>query len=715
MFLDVETTGLNPDLDEIIELALIRTENLEIKETFSTLVKPYRQIPRFITTLTGISSRDVESSPRMDELKTKISEFIRDLPIVAHNAGFDKAFLEKGLEKELSNPIFDTLEISRLFFPELASHSLENLVQSLGLNRRNHHRALSDARMLLDLLTTISKEKNKFSRSLLEFLRKITADVLDLDLVFGEMWYTEGSGKEKDIFACKQDSTTLELPFTALQHEQKQVHRAKPTFIETDNYEEALGRTLELLTNRRFIVSVYSEDVKNVALNFFKQSGFTVERFENPERFICPKKIMFYMQNTELLPKEYRLIFATIVTYLYKTGDVFIESAPPHIVKNPVLRALSYCEEEKITCSMSSTCPLKNKLKVINDSDVIITEHQFVISDERLREAARGRSLVFLEAYRIPQVLLSAKLVYSTQDIELLAKYENTGQEQLSDALFLFEKYPEGISEFSTEDLNKLKHLLGEDNPAFSRLLKKEVFSVSKKEDKTSLLGHNRKPKDFFIDTENIVAGTTYISRFNTLQEARVIREFAGITDFSEFSMRNRDFKNVLCVVPLYLHSPNNSEFPEELVNLLIRYSSKKTAVVFNSANLYREVYYLLRSKVEALPESDLNLLSRIEFMYYDNIKQSDYSELFMIRTPVIRIENDSSDVADLLSLYSLKNIVAELSSSKGSVIAFYIDGRFKNREFRTKYEDVFISFPLLIAREESLPRMLDNHRRRYD
>ncbi|NCQ52693.1 MAG: 3'-5' exonuclease, partial [Caldiserica bacterium] len=114
IFFDLETTGLNPEIDEIIEIGAIKVQNDEIKETFHSLVRPNKNIPKFITDLTGISEKDVEKAPRTEDLKDKIENFIGDYPLIAHNVIFDKTFLEKLLGKELKNEVFDTLELSRL-------------------------------------------------------------------------------------------------------------------------------------------------------------------------------------------------------------------------------------------------------------------------------------------------------------------------------------------------------------------------------------------------------------------------------------------------------------------------------------------------------------------------------------------------------------------------------------------------------------------------
>ena len=91
--LDLETTGLDFEKDEIIEVALVRFENGEPKENLDFLVKPSAaELRPFIETLTGISKTDLEESPDFATVAGQICSFIGDLPVVAHNALFDSKF-----------------------------------------------------------------------------------------------------------------------------------------------------------------------------------------------------------------------------------------------------------------------------------------------------------------------------------------------------------------------------------------------------------------------------------------------------------------------------------------------------------------------------------------------------------------------------------------------------------------------------------------------
>ena len=148
--LDLETTGLDFEKDEIIEVALVRFEEGVQKESVDYLVKPTSVTLRpFIESLTGISNADLENAEPFAAVAQKIYSFIGDLPIVAHNAMFDSKFLKQTFAKVgvsfENHPVWDSLTVSRIAYQNVPNHRLDTLVQELGIERSRAHRALPDA------------------------------------------------------------------------------------------------------------------------------------------------------------------------------------------------------------------------------------------------------------------------------------------------------------------------------------------------------------------------------------------------------------------------------------------------------------------------------------------------------------------------------------------------------------------------------------------
>ena len=145
---DIETTGLNSSKDRITEIGAVKLRNGEVIDRYSSLVNPQIPIPGFITKLTGITDAMVKEAPTIETVLPEFLKFSKGCALVAHNASFDIGFIRHYLHRigvELNNPIIDTLELSRQMFPELRRHKLNIVAKHLGIELKNHHRAVDDA------------------------------------------------------------------------------------------------------------------------------------------------------------------------------------------------------------------------------------------------------------------------------------------------------------------------------------------------------------------------------------------------------------------------------------------------------------------------------------------------------------------------------------------------------------------------------------------
>lgn len=155
--LDLETTGLDPKTDAIIEIGCARLRDGEIVDQWSTLVNPGRKLSFAITQLTGIADRDLIGQPALREVIDPLRRFVGSVPIVAHNASFDLGFLRThGLS--FANPILDTFEIASIVLPGRSSYSLGALAAEFGAGQASAHRALDDARATALLLAALHEQ-----------------------------------------------------------------------------------------------------------------------------------------------------------------------------------------------------------------------------------------------------------------------------------------------------------------------------------------------------------------------------------------------------------------------------------------------------------------------------------------------------------------------------------------------------------------------------
>ena len=144
--LDLETTGLDPLRDAIIEIGAVKFRGDEVLDTFATLINPGRPIPPKITDLTGISNRDVGNAPSLFEVLPRLSSFVRDLPILAHNVNFDLSFLQKQ-RLFYDNLGIDTFELAGMLIPHAERYNLGSLAREVGITLPATHRALDDAKV----------------------------------------------------------------------------------------------------------------------------------------------------------------------------------------------------------------------------------------------------------------------------------------------------------------------------------------------------------------------------------------------------------------------------------------------------------------------------------------------------------------------------------------------------------------------------------------
>ncbi len=144
--LDIETTGLDPKTDAIIEIGARRFEGHRLEDEFTTLINPNRHIPEFITGLTGIDDAMVRQAPHIREVLDELAAFIGDSPILGHNIKFDLSFFEKYHLFELNERI-DTYEMAAVLMPTASRYNLGALGKQLGIPLPATHRALDDARV----------------------------------------------------------------------------------------------------------------------------------------------------------------------------------------------------------------------------------------------------------------------------------------------------------------------------------------------------------------------------------------------------------------------------------------------------------------------------------------------------------------------------------------------------------------------------------------
>lgn len=160
---DLETTGLDPKKHEIIEIGAIRVNRDSVNhDTFQSLVKTSRKVPKKITELTGINQAmlDAEGEPIESALREFLS-FVGDLQLVSFNADFDMAFLRNAAAKHsisVTNPVSCALKMARRAWPGRKSYRLTELAKDGNLSSEGTHRALGDCQRALIVYTAAASK-----------------------------------------------------------------------------------------------------------------------------------------------------------------------------------------------------------------------------------------------------------------------------------------------------------------------------------------------------------------------------------------------------------------------------------------------------------------------------------------------------------------------------------------------------------------------------
>ena len=146
--IDLETTGIRLSKDKIIEVGLLKVKDSHIIDTFSCVINPDMQVDDKILELTKISKNELENAKRIHEVINHIVDFCEEYVLLGHNTIFDYSFVKKeanraGLEFEKRG--IDTYKLCKKVLPENVRKNLTEACNYFGIERKNSHRAFSDA------------------------------------------------------------------------------------------------------------------------------------------------------------------------------------------------------------------------------------------------------------------------------------------------------------------------------------------------------------------------------------------------------------------------------------------------------------------------------------------------------------------------------------------------------------------------------------------
>lgn len=209
--IDTETTGLDPDYDEIIELAAVRVRSGTAVDEFDSLVKPkgyyfyengkkyFNYVDDFITELTGITGDMLHNAPPIKDVLPGFVSFIADDIILGHNIHFDINFvydaMEDLLNRKLSNDFVDLMRISRKVYPEFENHKLATIAEHLGIDAKGSHRALADCIITFGCFS------------------KLSSHIAESDIDLQSLWKHSNKSTNLTTLKATTENIDIESPF----------------------------------------------------------------------------------------------------------------------------------------------------------------------------------------------------------------------------------------------------------------------------------------------------------------------------------------------------------------------------------------------------------------------------------------------------------------------------------------------------------------------
>lgn len=179
VILDVETTGLKPSQQRVIEVALIRVSPHGDPMRWSSLINPGRPVPAYISQKVGIDDAMLADAPDFRSIAPTIVEIVEELPVVGHNIAFDLAFINTelmrcGLPRLVNTPI-DTLTLTSQLVSEARRLNLADVARVLGIDSRTSHRAMPDAETTLEVFSLLLMRAREKGLSTLDDLLRTSA------------------------------------------------------------------------------------------------------------------------------------------------------------------------------------------------------------------------------------------------------------------------------------------------------------------------------------------------------------------------------------------------------------------------------------------------------------------------------------------------------------------------------------------------------------
>ena len=441
---DVATTGLEVLQDEIIEFAALRIRDGKIQGSCHFLVLPEQEITSKVLRLTGLKVEELDGASHLDEHSHEIQKFFQDAVLVGHRVTFLLAILEKKLSVHFQQPLWDTLELARIFFPTVHDYQLSYLAEKLPLalekGSRDHesHRSERNVWLTWKLFEACRDKSLKFDLSFYdqvkgllegwagrgfidqshqEITRRFPDRQIRTDVVLAPL--SEG------LFASEKNST-LEIPATidwivnsfspgGILEQSLQGYESRPGQVKMAKLiakglsssqhvvveaGTGTGKSFAYLipclwsakkTGKKVVVATHTIPLQEQlqkkdipVLEAILPFSFKASVLKGKGNYCCLKRLQNCLANPrEISREEQRLSFLSILVWIRETltGDQQELSKVPGLQQ--IWASLNADNETCIPgkCSKAGLCFLIRARKKAEEADLLIVNHSLLFAD----------------------------------------------------------------------------------------------------------------------------------------------------------------------------------------------------------------------------------------------------------------------------------------------------------------------------------------------
>jgi len=432
VILDLETSGIDPKRDEIIEVAMIRYEKGKEVARYDDLIKIDFKLSQIITIITGITDENLEKNGKDKELVfEEIEKLIQGAYIVGHNIQFDAGFLNhNGINLDVPGYI-DTIPLAQILLPEAVSYSLESLTDDLKINHENSHRAMADVEATLDLFKFLWQKAGEIPKATLNEIKehlpkarwdgsvffeevkaaagRLKSDVkaesvnmgeidtgikrsLDINEVFGE---TGGIYKSLENSEVRPQQVEMSQSILSAFDEGYNLICEAPTGVGKSLAYLAAAANKAISNKSKIVIStntinlqqqLYEKDIpllQKIYKNMTGNKGVNVALLKGRSHYLCLRRLAEFKRRPRLTDEELIMLIKILVWQnITQSGD----SSDIHLNRSEILiwdfelsADQKFCTP--IKCKAFGNCYLHEARKKAEDADIIIVNHALLCAD----------------------------------------------------------------------------------------------------------------------------------------------------------------------------------------------------------------------------------------------------------------------------------------------------------------------------------------------